>query len=417
MEIPYLFLLLFSIFSFSVLARSQYMLGNSSSVALPQGGYSMDQCDCYLVSGPDPGYFQHYQFWDFRKAPLPRDFAQSDAQEPGDDDEEDETIHDSVFGSNAVLLSNSSFAEDWTTQNWARLGTAQKPIPILNSVDNIFFARDPPSTNLNGDTYLVLRTMRLENHTSAAELESRLNNVFHSSLRVRLRLLPYGNAIKEPPQEPTPKPNQAIMNPGGPPKGACAGIFMYHSSDCETDIEILTGDPPNIVHYANQPDYDPATDTAIPGASIIAAIPTPWTEWSTHRIDWHANLSVWYVDNLLQGTKTYSVPDRPSTPVINLWSDGGEWSGDMQVGESVFMGIEWIQLVYNVSDTPGPNHPIRGLGRAPKGVSFDDEGDSLSGEADEADIAKERKNKKQKDKGKHKEKEKNQTCHRPCWID
>ena len=39
----------------------------------------------------------------------------------------------------------------------------------------------------------------------------------------------------------------------------------------------------------------------------------------------------------------------------------------LQVGESVFMGIEWIQLVYNVSDAPGPNHPIRGPGRAPSG--------------------------------------------------
>ncbi|KAL3454880.1 hypothetical protein BJX65DRAFT_301503 [Aspergillus insuetus] len=28
-------------------------------------------CDCFLVSGPVPGYFTDYKFWDFRSVPLP----------------------------------------------------------------------------------------------------------------------------------------------------------------------------------------------------------------------------------------------------------------------------------------------------------------------------------------------------------
>jgi hypothetical protein len=27
-------------------------------------------CDCFTVTGPDPGYFQHYKLWDFRSVPL-----------------------------------------------------------------------------------------------------------------------------------------------------------------------------------------------------------------------------------------------------------------------------------------------------------------------------------------------------------
>jgi hypothetical protein len=35
--------------------------------------------------------------------------------------------------------------------------------------------------------------------------------------------------------------------------------------------------------------------------------------------------------------------------IVNLWSDGGLWSGNLTVGESVYLGIEWIELAYNLT--------------------------------------------------------------------
>lgn len=318
---------------------------------------ALRQCDCYLVSGIDPGYFQHYQFWDFRNAPVPREFRPFDASDDNDEDDL-EDMYSNMFNEHNILpLSRSIFANDWKVQSWNRLSVANKPTPVVNFADNVFLARDHPSvaTGTNS-TYLVLRTTQLQDHNSAAELESRLTNIYRCSLRIRFRILPHGGFVNNPNPNPNPEPRPAAdtakPRSSPPPTGACAGIFTYDpTSGSESDIEILTRDPETIIHYANQPDYDPVTDTAIPGASIVAALPRPWTQWATHRLDWFRNLSVWSLDGHVQTSNTYRVPRIPSTVVLNLWSDGGEWTGKMGVGESVYLGVEWIQLVYNISDT------------------------------------------------------------------
>lgn len=137
------------------------------------------------------------------------------------------------------------------------------------------------------------------------------------------------------------------------PKGACVGLFTYQSKTCESDIEILTSDPPNVIHYSNQPDYDPVSDTAIPGAGSMVNLSVPWTAWSTHRLDWFPDISRWYAGEALQAVKAYGVPREPSTLVLNLWSDGGNWTGNLRAGESVFLGVEWIEMAFNVSAVPG----------------------------------------------------------------
>lgn len=346
-------LFLFGFFSFCLSNESPSLTTESA----------LRHCDCYLVSGTDPGYFQHYQLWDFRDAPVPREFRPFDASYDNDDDND----LDDVYSEHNILpLSHSTFANDWKVQSWNRRSVANKPTTVINSADNVFLARDHLSAATgNNHTYLVLRTTQLQDHNSAAELESRLTNIYRCSLRIRFQILPHGGLVGNPNPKPRPRPRPrprpapaaapAAAKPKSspPPTGACAGIFTYDRTGAESDIEILTRNPENIIHYANQPDYDPVTDTAIPGASIIAALPKPWTEWATHRLDWFRNLSVWSQDGQVQTTNTYRVPEIPSTLVLNLWSDGGEWTGNLGVGESVYLGIEWIQLVYNISDTPG----------------------------------------------------------------
>lgn len=66
---------------------------------------------------------------------------------------------------------------------------------------------------------------------------------------------------------------------------------------------------------------------------------------------------------------TYSVPRKPSGLVLNMWSDGGVWSGNMTVGESAELQIEWIQVLFNTSgsrDGPGGK---RGSGKVKRWVS------------------------------------------------
>ncbi|KAL3455115.1 concanavalin A-like lectin/glucanase domain-containing protein [Aspergillus heterothallicus] len=291
-------------------------------------------CDCFLVAGPDPGYFTDYKFWDFRSVPLPYSLNHGAYS----------ASTSNLWEAQTVPLSQSPFKTDWQAQSWSRHKTLDNIVPMVNSDLNAFFAGHP---QIPDASQLVLRTTRLSNYSSTAEIESRQGNFHHCSLRIRMRLMSR-EAISRSPFDPSPYVNQV-------PKGACAGIFTYCSATCESDLEFLTSDPPNTVHYANQPDYDPVNDIIIPNASqVVTTLPSPWSSWITHRMDWLSNSTTWYVDDELQANITYGVPDRPSILALNLWSDGGIWTGDMEINESVYMGIEWIEIAFNTSRASVP---------------------------------------------------------------
>jgi hypothetical protein len=349
-------------------------------------------CDCFIVSGPDPGYFQHYKLWDFRSVDL-RKHAHLNLTEPlpdsdGDWDDEDEGDEEGPnipftttppngkkeADPSSLVFFKTAFERDWSSQDWERQGSPIAPVYMVNSKNNVFLTKDYEQEDPHA-TYLVLRTTRHDNYTSTAEIETRVRNIFRCSLRVRLRLLPANLIVSQPPQPrewPPRNPQKHAIAPLNnrtvagnrtipfreaiPPPGACAGIFTYHGRRSESDIEILTRDPKHRVHYANQPDYDPFTDREIPGASTVADLPVPWTTWATHRLDWLSDMSRWFLNDQIQDAKSYRVPDLGSMIVLNLWSDGGAWTGDIKIGESVYMGIEYIELVYNrTSDAAGRN--------------------------------------------------------------
>lgn len=67
-------------------------------------------------------------------------------------------------------------------------------------------------------------------------------------------------------------------------------------------------------------------------------------------------MSRWFIDQKFVAASNYSVPRKPSGLVLNMWSDGGVWSGNMSVGSSVELQVEWIQILFNTSgkrDGPG----------------------------------------------------------------
>ncbi|KAE8362367.1 concanavalin A-like lectin/glucanase domain-containing protein [Aspergillus caelatus] len=306
-------------------------------------------CDCYIISGPDPGYFTNYHFWDFRNIALPN-VTQQPAPTP-------------LALYTTLLLSNTPFINDWLPQTWTKTGTTEL-LPITNAETNVFIAPNPdPQSHVSPNpTYLLLQTTRHADHVSTAEIEFLGWNILHCSLRVRMRLMSKETAlgprrIRPPTRDPQDrhwgKGRRRPIRHNIVPKGACVGLFTYRSKTCESDIEILTSDPPNVIHYSNQPDYDPVSDTAIPGAGSMVNLSVPWTAWLTHRLDWFPNMSRWYAGEALQAVKAYGVPREPSTLVLNLWSDGGNWTGNLRAGESVFLGVEWIEMAFNVSSVAG----------------------------------------------------------------
>ncbi|KAJ5980680.1 Endo-1-3(4)-beta-glucanase [Penicillium waksmanii] len=352
--------------SLSLLLYSTLVLSNPdlliNTTSIHPSNKVLHGCDCFTVSGPDPGYYQHYKLWDFREVSFDRRIdpilPPPDVEDVGDEEFADDDTESSPHegGNQSMWFFETDFDKDWMSQQWDRPGNSKAPVDMINSKRNVFFTRNYELEDPHA-TYLVLRTTRHEHYTSTAEIETRVRNIYRCSLRVRLRILPASISVASPSNvsnDSSWQPSITALNNmpgtvtnsttaligGRPHPGACVGIFTYHARNSI---------PPYRIRYANQPDYDPVTDEMIPGASTVADLPVPWTRWSTHRLDWLSSASRWWVDDNIQDSKTYRVPNLQSRLVINLWSDGGVWTGDMALGDSIFLGIEYIELAYNRS--------------------------------------------------------------------
>lgn len=145
--------------------------------------------------------------------------------------------------------------------------------------------------------------------------------------------------------------------------GAVAGIFTYYNDTVESDIEILTQDSASSVEYSNQPTLDAGGDV-IPGSNFNTSMPgggsTQWTDWNVYRLDWLPGRSAWYVNGELAASTRVNVPADESMVVVNMWSDGGFWSGNMSVGAEAELQIQWIEMVFNMPDADASS--LRGKG-------------------------------------------------------
>ena len=356
-KLPFLLMIHF-IWTPTVALATQLLVNPTSKDNSPE-------CDCYLISGPSPGYFQYHRFWDFRNVPS--------------DGENDYTTAPSLITSTessglepftSPYLNTTEFRNNWSIQSWTSNATADSPVTRVNSAQNVYISRNT-STGAKNSTYLTLRANRLSDFMSVSELESMQKNVFYSSIRTRLRvipnhILPDGSTSDNATDSDETAMGINTTHPVSP--GAVAGFFTYYSPTCESDTEILTSDVVSHIRYSNQPDYNVSTNTVIDGASTDAALSlspaADWTQWLDHRLDWDRAMSRWWVDDVVVLNKTLNVPQEPSALILNLWSDGGTWSGNMSVGSQVRVGVEWIDMVFNVSGpVGGPPPPSAVKGR------------------------------------------------------
>ncbi len=277
-------------------------------------------CTCYVVdtakNSKVPTYFEYYRFYDFRnlrdsfsKPPPLINNTQNASALP--------TWQDNIFDSDA-------WTTDWGVSSWTKPATEDAPVAMNNSKANVYIGSE------NNSSYLTLRTSRTKDYQTAAELENMQKNVMHVSMRMYARVV------------------------GA--KGAVAGFFTYFDDDNECDIEILTDDPTNEIRYTNQPSVD-KHGNVIEKASVAPTNLPAWDQWQLHRIDWLPKETVWYINSQQVAANSYNVPQKPSFMMMNMWSDGGVWSGNMTVGDSAELQIQWIDITFNTSGPyQGANH-------------------------------------------------------------
>ncbi|KAI1879801.1 hypothetical protein JX265_001422 [Neoarthrinium moseri] len=314
-----------------------------------------DTCGCYLINGPDAGYFQYHRFWDFRD--IPNDGSNDFTTAPPTLGELQ--AHGGQSATSAYLDS-SSWNSDWSYLDGVSSSSPNSPFPNIYSKQNVYISRNT-TDGAGGSTFLTLRAARLDSFMSSSQITSQQQNLLHASIRARLRVIPNGLRNSSAPSASARLlDNLEYGSNSSHPvdQGAVVGLFTYESDTQESDIELLTQDTTDQIWYSNQPDYDNASDRPMPGASTHVTLPNGlvWTEWIEHRLDWFDGVVRWWANDTLVLNKSINAPSQPSGLMLNVWGDGGYWSGNMSVGGEVTVGIEWIQVVFNVSGSAaGPS--------------------------------------------------------------
>jgi hypothetical protein len=109
------------------------------------------------------------------------------------------------------------------------------------------------------------------------------------------------------------------------------------------------------VHFSNQPTTDPSTDKPILGSTFnVSSITHQSTSiWNVYRLDWVLGRSAWYVNGVQSASTQVNVPDTASMIILNMWSNGGNFSGQMKTGYQAWFDVQWVELLFNTTTSPG----------------------------------------------------------------
>ncbi|KAH8656611.1 glycoside hydrolase family 16 protein [Tricladium varicosporioides] len=280
-----------------------------------------DACSCFRTNATSAGYFTNHRFFDYRNV------ASAPTAVPS-------IITNATNSSNAYATSdffvNTDWTKDWTTQKWNNsdsMSQGDATVLMVNSPNNVYIERSTDN-DPTYSTFLTLRTYRQPGFQSVAQIDSVQQNFHYVSARFFARVT------------------------GSP--GACAGMFTYLANNDgnkvqEADIEILTKDPRNRVQYTNQPSLKNGNAQAQATVNSSNPFHRDWTLWNVYRVDWMPKSTTWYVNGQKVADISYQVPKDPASILVNMWSDGGSWTGNMSTFDQAYLQIQWMELAYNTS--------------------------------------------------------------------
>ncbi|KAF4970211.1 hypothetical protein FSARC_2697 [Fusarium sarcochroum] len=284
---------------------------------------TQEDCSAFSIDGPNTANFNFYRFYDFRNASASDRLPSGD---PAAKYKEPDTLQASR------LTNDSSWRDDWKVTIKYQGQASEKVLPRHYVADHVFL--DKPED----ETQLVLYTHRLKNDTQqAGEVYFSEALVDSVSLRVYARIT------------------------GG--SGAVAGFFTYFNDTQESDIEVLTREDDDRVQFSNQPTENTTTWKTIPGTTHNETRSGSYEDWTVYRLDWlrEEQLSAWYIDGKLIKTSQTNVPVTPSTVYIDMWSNGGSFSGRMDYNTNATLEIQWIQMAFNASGVEAKDAPEDGV--------------------------------------------------------
>lgn len=277
-------------------------------------------CDCYLTNGSNAAYYAEHRFYDFREL----------SQYQGTPDTLSTRKAAATAGTTSEYFASSDWTGAWNISIDPRQTSAASPVFMQYSPSNVYIEQNN-DTGSTSATFLTLRTARMESFQTAAEIFTASTTYQYVSIRMLART--YGSP------------------------GAVTAMYTYLQTGSgdydveEADLEIRTMDARNTIQYTNQPTE--LSGKVVKGATQNVTMPDGlrWTDWAVHRMDWTPTSTTWFVNGAQVSNNDIQVPQDPTKIVFNSWSNGGTWTGNMSVYEQAYLNIQWIEMVFNNTDT------------------------------------------------------------------
>lgn len=281
------------------------------------------QCNCFMANGSTSEYYMNHTFFDFRNL----------TQYAGVPTIIENSTESSTVNASSDYFNSEQWNSIWATQKWNNSdkndeleGSAS--VLVVKSPNNVYIESNDAD---NSSTYLTMRTKRLADFQTCAEVQTATSDYHYVSVRMLARTT--GAA------------------------GGCAALFTYldhgdssNTTVQEADIEMLTRGPRDKIQYTNQPGD---TDVTAGGEASTQNVTIPdgltFGDWLVHRLDWTPDASIWYVNGQEVARIAVQTPKDPSYVLFNSWSNGATWTGNMTVGDEAVMQIQWLEMIYNTS--------------------------------------------------------------------
>ncbi|EUC41592.1 glycoside hydrolase family 16 protein [Bipolaris oryzae ATCC 44560] len=281
-----------------------------------------EDCTVFSTNGSTAAMYDFYRFYDFRNLSESLIGNVDTVSDSG----EKQSITVASHGQSNIIAA-SPWSAGWDVRHWLRPAAREDTIDMHYTPSSVSISKNNDGSK-ESSTYLTLHTTRLHNGTQlASELDFIEHNATYASIRMSARIRGASGAI--------------------------AGFFTYHNDTAESDIEIPTGGTSNEIHYSNQPTTDPDTAAPIQDATFNVSTKDsqPTSIWNNYRLDWIRGRSAWYVNGKQTAETRVNVPDAESTIILNLWSNGGNFSGRMDIGNEAWFDIQWVELLFNTTTT------------------------------------------------------------------
>ncbi|KAL1958826.1 hypothetical protein VTO42DRAFT_3663 [Malbranchea cinnamomea] len=231
----------------------------------------------------------------------------------------------STFTPTRTISSNRVFIRDWVVQGWAVPSVSRTtPLAIQNTRENVYI--EDGNLMLKQEGYPNEAVMAGRN-VSVASITSKNGDIFHGSFRTEMKV-------------------------EGATGGSVAAFFWYHDDKNEIDIEILAReyeDDEMPIHYTVHPAKD-EDDIVLQNATAVIPLrgDNPGSNFQRHRFDWTKDELRFYQNSELVITMNERIPRVGGHVYLNLWADGGSWSGSPSTTD-VLMTVRLIAIYHNTS--------------------------------------------------------------------